>query len=162
MPEILPDVLPPGLRVVFCGTAAGTASARAKAYYAGPGNRFWSTLHATGLTPFELEPKEFERLPEFRIGLTDVCKVRHGSDTEVGTDGFDVGRLEERIAAVEPANLACNGKAAARGLLERAVEYGLQEERVGGAALWVVPSTSGAARRYWDERPWQELAAAIR
>jgi TDG/mug DNA glycosylase family protein len=162
VPEILPDVLPPGLRVVFCGTAAGTASARAKAYYAGPGNRFWSTLHATGLTPFELEPKEFERLPEFRIGLTDVCKVRHGSDTEVGTDGFDVGRLEERIAAVEPANLACNGKAAARGLLERAVEYGLQEERVGGAALWVVPSTSGAARRYWDERPWQELAAAIR
>ncbi|HEU5143069.1 MAG TPA: uracil-DNA glycosylase family protein [Solirubrobacterales bacterium] len=48
---VLPDLVRPGLRVVFCGTAAGTASARAGAYYAGPGNRFWETLRVTGLTP---------------------------------------------------------------------------------------------------------------
>ncbi len=161
MADVLPDLLSPGLRVVFCGTAAGTASARAKAYYAGPGNRFWSTLHSTGLTPVELEPEEFGRLPEFGIGLTDICKVRHGSDLEVGTEEFDIDGLQARIAAVQPANLACNGKASARGLLERAVDYGLQEERVGGAALWVLPSTSGAARRYWREEPWQELAQAV-
>jgi len=38
---VLPDVLTPGLQVVFCGTAAGTASAKRGAYYAGPGNQFW-------------------------------------------------------------------------------------------------------------------------
>lgn len=37
---MLPDLLRPGLRVVFIGTAAGAASARAGAYYAGPGNQF--------------------------------------------------------------------------------------------------------------------------
>lgn len=157
---VLPDVLEPGLRVVFCGTAAGTASARAGAYYAGPGNRFWPTLHEVGLTPIELAPAEFARLPEFGLGLTDICKVRHGSDLEVGTEEFDVAGLEAKIAAAEPDILAFNGKNAARGALERGVEYGLQEERIGGAAVWVLPSTSGAARRFWRLDPWRQLAAA--
>lgn len=162
MVGVLPDVLLPGLRVVFCGTAAGTASARAGAYYAGRGNAFWATLHATGLTPVRLSPGEFERLPTFGIGLTDICKVLHGSDQEVGTGEFDVAGLEARIAAVEPANLAFNGKNAARGALGRSVDYGPQPERIGGAAVWVLPSTSGAARRYWDVGPWRELARDAR
>jgi len=160
--EVLPDLLQPGLRVVFCGTAAGTASARARAYYAGPGNAFWPTLHATGLTPELLEPAEFDRLPEFGIGLTDVCKVLHGSDAEVGTVEFDLDGLRERIAAAEPAHLAFNGKNAAAGALERPVAFGLQEERFGGARVWVLPSTSGAARRFWKIGPWEELAQALR
>jgi TDG/mug DNA glycosylase family protein len=162
MDEVLPDVLPAGLRLVFCGTAAGAASARARAYYAGPGNRFWPTLQATGLTPVQLEPEEFHRLPEFGIGLTDICKVLHGSDAEVGTVEFDVDGLRQRIAEAEPAQLAFNGKNAARGALERDVAFGLQEEQFGGAAVWVLPSTSGAARRYWKLGPWEELAEALR
>jgi double-stranded uracil-DNA glycosylase len=161
MPAILDDVLRPGLRVVFCGTAAGAASARARAYYAGPGNAFWKNLHRTGLTPTQLAPTEFERLPEFGIGLTDICKVLYGSDAEVGTGEFDVSGLQARIAACEPATLAFNGKNAARGALERDVAFGPQEEQLGGAAVWVLPSTSGAARRFWDPGPWEGLARSV-
>ncbi len=157
---ILPDVLGPGLRVVFCGTAPGTASARAGAYYAGPGNRFWITLHEIGLTPVLLRPAEFARLPEFGIGLTDISKTASGSDQEVGRRGFDPERLVCAIAAVSPAYLAFNGKNAARGALGRPVDYGPQPERIGGASVWVLPSTSGAARRFWDIGPWRRLAAA--
>jgi TDG/mug DNA glycosylase family protein len=156
--DVLPDILPPGLVVVFCGTAVGKASARAGAYYAGPGNAFWETLHATGLTPVRLASSEFARLPEFGIGLTDICKVLHGSDAEVGTVEFDVAGLETRVGEAEPANLAFNGKNAARGALGRGVGYGLQPDRIGGAAVWVLPSTSGAARRYWAIEPWREMA----
>jgi TDG/mug DNA glycosylase family protein len=158
--QVLQDVLAPDLRVVFCGTAPGTASARARAYYAGPGNSFWEALHVTGLTPTKLAPADFEQLPAYGIGLTDICKVLHGSDQEVGTAEFDVAGLEARIAAAEPANLAFNGKNAARGALERGVDYGLQPERIGGAAVWILPSTSGAARRFWNLEPWRELALA--
>ena len=87
---ILPDVLDPGLRVVFCGTAAGKRSAQVGAYYAGPGNAFWPTLHEVGFTPRRLAPSEFRDLPRFVIGLTDMCKLRSGSDTEIGTGGFVV------------------------------------------------------------------------
>jgi TDG/mug DNA glycosylase family protein len=158
--EVLPDILEPGLRVVFCGTAPGTASAKARAYYAGPGNAFWQALHLTGLTPVELVPAEFARLPEHGIGLTDICKVSSGSDAEVGVAGFDVGALQEKIAAAEPGYLAFNGKNAARGALERDVLYGPQDEQIGGAAVWVLPSTSGRARRFWKIEPWRELALA--
>lgn len=160
MSGVLPDLLRHDLRVVFCGTAAGTASARAGAYYAGPGNAFWETLHATGLTPALLRPSEFERLLDYDIGLTDLCKVGYGSDAEVGTAHFDVDGLSASMAAVEPQRLAFNGKNAARGALERPVGYGIQPETIGRAEVWVLPSTSGAARKFWDAEPWQELADA--
>jgi double-stranded uracil-DNA glycosylase len=160
MTDVLRDVLEPDMRVVFCGTAPGTASAKARAYYAGPGNAFWKALHLTGMTPVELEPANFSKLPGYGIGLTDICKVLYGSDVEVGTVEFDVAGLQARVGEVEPAYLAFNGKNAARGALERAVDFGPQEEQIGGAAVWVLPSTSGAARRYWDIGPWRELAEA--
>jgi TDG/mug DNA glycosylase family protein len=113
------------------------------------------------LTPTQLAPAEYERLPEFGLGLTDICKVLHGSDEEVGSAEFDVSGLQTRIATAEPDNLAFNGKNAARAALERNVDYGPQPERIGGASVWVLPSTSGAARKFWDAEPWFELARAI-
>lgn len=157
---VLPDVLAPGLRVVFCGYAPGTASARAGAYYAGLGNRFWLTLHEVGLTPLLLRPTEFARLREFGIGLTDISKTASGSDQEVGRRGVDPERLAAAVETTSPANLAFNGKNAGRAALGRKVEYGRQPERIGGATTWVLPSTSGAARGFWDIEPWRELAAA--
>lgn len=53
---ILPDLLAPGLDIVFCGTAVGAESARRRAY-AGPGNAFWPTLAQVGLTPRRLAPR---------------------------------------------------------------------------------------------------------
>ncbi len=85
---LIRDVLAPDLRVVFCGTALGTRSAQVGAYYAGRGNRFWSTLHEVGLTPVLLRPEEYTRVLDYGIGLTDICKTRSGSDAEVGGDAF--------------------------------------------------------------------------
>ncbi|MBA3865673.1 MAG: mismatch-specific DNA-glycosylase [Solirubrobacterales bacterium] len=158
--DALPDLLAPGLPLVFCGSAAGTASARAGAYYAGPGNVFWEALYEAGLCPELLAPDEYRRLPEFGIGLTDLCKVSHGSDAEVAAE-YDVDRLRAAIAEAEPMRLAFNGKNAAQAVLEMAVGYGVQEETVGGAEVWVLPSTSGRARRFWKIEPWRRLAEAL-
>nr|HQT26871.1 mismatch-specific DNA-glycosylase [Burkholderiales bacterium] len=57
--SVLPDVLAPDLAVVFCGSAVGAASARRRAYYAGPGNAFWPTLARVGFTPCQLTPDEY-------------------------------------------------------------------------------------------------------
>jgi double-stranded uracil-DNA glycosylase len=46
-------------------------------------------------------------------------------------------------------------------VLGRPVDYGAQPERLVGAELFVLPSTSGAARGFWDEKHWLELAALI-
>jgi len=160
-PHLLPDLLEPGLRIVFCGTAAGRRSAEAGAYYAKPGNRFWPTLAEIGLTPRRLAPQEFRDLPSFGLGLTDLAKNASGMDAEIGDGDYDVGGFTRRIVAAAPQVVAFNGKqAAARflGMRTRAIQVGVQEVRIGCSLLFVLPSTSGAASGYWDIGPWRELA----
>lgn len=156
---ILPDVLRSGLRLVFCDTAASAASARARAYYAHPGNLFWPTLHAVGLTPRRLRPEEFNRLPEYGLGLTDVVKSMSGSDAELLPEAFDAEALQTRIIRCQPAYLGFTSKTAAKQSLGlKRVDYGLMQDRLGETRLFVLPSPSGWARGYWDENPWRELA----
>lgn len=162
MSNVLPDLIAPHLRIVFTGTAVGSASARARAYYAGRGNAFWPTLQAVGLTPRLLAPSEYRTLLDFGLGLTDVCKVASGSDQEVGGDRFDVPRFLALVEANRPRIVAFNGKRSATVVLDRSVGYGRQPDELADAAMWVLPSTSAAARGYWDISVWQELAVDAR
>ena len=154
-------MLAPGLRVVFCGTAAGEVAARAGAPYAGPGNRFWWVLHEVGLTPRELAPREFRELVEFGIGLTDVAKHVVGRDSVLSAADFDAAAVIEKVERFAPGVLAFVGKRAAREVLGKPVMYGDQESVVGSSRVWVLPSTSGAARGFWDIEPWRNLAASL-
>lgn len=159
--EVLPDLLKPGLKVVICGTAAGTKSARVGAYYAGPGNQFWSVLHRIGLTTRRLAPDEFRDLLNFGIGLTDLWKETAGPDSEVMQTGPDVESFRSRVLRYSPRALAFNGKSSAAAFLGRPAGYGLQPETIGKTVVFILPSTSGAARRYWDESHWLELARYV-
>jgi TDG/mug DNA glycosylase family protein len=160
---VLPDILRPGLRIVFCGSAAGAASARVGAYYAGPGNKFWPMLHQTGLTPHRLEPQDFNQLPDFGIGLTDLAKHASGSDASLPRGADDPAGLHDRIHHYQPAILAFNGKRSGQVFLKhhaaaRAIDYGLQRWTISKTMIFVLPSTSGAANGFWDEGPWCALA----
>jgi len=161
---VLPDILRPGLRIVFCGSAAGAESARVGAYYAGPGNKFWPILHKTGLTDRLLKPANFRTLPDFGIGLTDLAKAASGSDASLPPGADDPAALHDRIRRCRPAILAFNGQRAGRVFLRhhaaaRTVDYGPQPWSVGDTAIFVLPSTSGAANGFWDEGPWHALAS---
>ena len=82
----VPDVLAPGLRLVFCGTAPSRASAAARAYYAKPGNRFWPVLHAAGFTPSRFHPSEYAALLGLGIGA-DGLKTGHTAEAGYGLVG---------------------------------------------------------------------------
>jgi TDG/mug DNA glycosylase family protein len=156
--SVLRDLLAPDLAVVFCGTAAGTASARRRAYYAGPGNAFWPTLFAVGLTPRRLEPEEYECITEYGLGLTDLAKTVAGSDRSLSAEHFDSDGLRAKIQKYRPRVLAFTSKRAAEEFVGHPVDYGLLPDSIGETALFVLPSPSGAARRYWCDKPWRELA----
>ena len=155
---VLPDVLEDKLKIVFCGSAAGRVSAARGAYYAGPGNRFWPTLAAAGLTPRLLRPEEFREITRYGLGLTDLAKEASGADSELPAAADDSAGLEARIRRHAPRFLAFVGKRPAQVFLGRGVDSGLQPERLGTTRIFVLPSPSGAARRYWDEAPWHHLA----
>ncbi len=159
--HILPDVLRPGLKLVFCGTAAGKRSAAERAYYAHPGNLFWRALFDAGLTPRQLAPSEFPLLPEYGIGLTDLAKRHAGNDNELPRDAFDVPALIGKVEHHAPHLLAFTSKHAARAVLGRAVHYGLQTEVIGDTQLFVLPSPSGQARGHWVLAPWLMLSKRV-
>jgi TDG/mug DNA glycosylase family protein len=154
-------VLEPGLRVVFCGSAAGAVAARVGAPYAGPGNRFWWVLHEVGLTPRELAPAEFRTLPRYGIGLTDAAKFTSGPDASLARTDFDAQAVREKVERCAPRILAFVGKRSAQEVLGDAAGYGRQRARIGTSDVWVVPSTSGAARGAWDLAPWHALARSL-
>ncbi len=159
--HVLPDVLAPNLRVVFCGTAAGTRSALEGAYYAHPGNFFWRALFEVGMTPRKLSPHEFPRVLEFGIGLTDLAKLHFGADHELPHDAFDAAALKRKIARFKPRIVAFTSKNAAFGCFGRRLAYGEQEECIASSRVFVLPSPSGQARKFWNIQPWHELAWAI-
>jgi double-stranded uracil-DNA glycosylase len=160
---ILPDLLASGLDLVICGTAPSRRSAAEAAYYAHPGNLFWRTLFATGLTPELLRPAQYREVLRHGIGLTDLCKHEFGSDAELSRNAFDPASLRQKLELFRPASVAFDSKTAGHGFLGRAIaRYGLQPERIGETSVFVVPSPSGRARSYWDEAPWRELADFVR
>jgi len=160
--SVLPDVLARDLDVVFCGSAAGRVSAEVGAPYAGPGNAFWPTLHAVGLTPRRLEPREFRCVLRYGLGLTDLAKHESGSDRDLSRAADDPAALRRKLRRHRPRLLAFTAKRPARVFLDRPVDYGLQPETLGRTRIFVLPSPSGAARGFWDEGPWRELAALVR
>jgi TDG/mug DNA glycosylase family protein len=151
----VPDVLAPGLRVVFCGINPGRVSAAARTPFANPRNDFWRLLHAIGLTPRLLEPHEFRQLPDFGIGLTNAARRTTRGSGDLRAADF-VGareRLEGIAHVLQPKVIAFVGKAAYQGAFRERPDHGLQERRLGGTSLFVLPSTSPAnAAVPWDER----------
>ncbi len=63
-PSDVPDVLAPGLRVVFVGINPGRVSAAAHAHFANPRNDFWRLLYAAHFTPRLYSPDRAVRAPQ--------------------------------------------------------------------------------------------------
>jgi len=160
--HVIPDVLAPDLKVVFCGSAVGPKSAELKLPYAGPGNKFWPTLHTAGFTPTLLAPTDYKKLPTLGLGLTDLNKTEFGVDTALTPAGDDPEALRKKIVKYRPAILAFTAKRPAQVVLGRPVDYGFQNETIGLTRLYVLPSPSGRAGSFWDVEHWRALARAAR
>jgi double-stranded uracil-DNA glycosylase len=151
----VPDVLGPGLRVVFCGINPGFVSAAAAAHFANPRNDFWRLLAEAGITSRLYEPAEqFELLKE-GIGLTNAAvRTTAGSSDLRRSDFAGAAERLERIATeLAPGWIAFVGKEAFRGTFGERPELGRQERSLGRTSLFVLPSTSPAnAAVPWEER----------
>ena len=157
-PGAVPDVLAPGLRIVFCGINPGFVSAAAGAHFANPRNDFWRLLADAGFTPRVLRPDEQFEAPRFGIGLTNAAyrTTRGSGDLRRGDFAGAAERLEALAAELEPDWIAFVGKEAYRGTFAERPGLGVQDRRLGGTRLFVLPSTSpaNAAVPYAERLRW--------
>ena len=151
----VPDVLGPGVRVVFCGINPGRVSAAAGAPFANPRNDFWRLLYAAGFTPRLLRPEEARELLRYGVGLTNAARrtTKNSGDLRKADFVGAIDRLEEIARSWRPAAIGFVGKIAYTGIFGGRAEHGLQERRLSDTVLFVLPSTSPAnAAVPWDER----------
>jgi TDG/mug DNA glycosylase family protein len=163
--DVLDDIWTPNLPLVISGTVVGPCAADRGFHYAQRGNAFWRLLDESGLTPAELTPRDDTLLPAHGIGLIDLVK------RFAPPDPFDVDTFTATVDKARPRWLAFNGRvgadAVARALGEPRPALGRQRWTVAGAAVFVLPSSSGAnQRKDHGGRPdrlswWAELAALV-
>jgi TDG/mug DNA glycosylase family protein len=164
----VPDVIAPGLRVLFCGINPGLYTAAVGHHFARPGNRFWPTLHAAGFTPRVLRPSEERLLPEMGYGITNVVDRATAAAAELSSAELAEGgtRLAEKVRAFAPRVLAVLGIGAYRAAFGQPnAAPGLQDHAIGETRLWVLPNPSGLnanyrpadlARLFRELREWVE------
>ena len=154
----VPDVLAPGLRVVFCGINPGRRSAAAGAHFANPRNDFWRLLHDAGFTPRLLAPEEQRELAAFGYGLTNAAfrTTRGSGDLRHGDFVGAAERLASIADELRPQWIAFVGKEAYRGAFKERPKLGQQVRRLGETQLFVLPSTSpaNAAVAYAERLSW--------
>jgi len=147
----VPDILGPGLSVLFCGINPGLKSAELGQHFARPGNRFWKALHLSGFTDRQLVPSEQDLLPSYGLGITNLVHRASAAASELTNDELRRGAvdLEAVVARGRPRVLAVVGVQAYRTAFRRPkAGIGLQEETVAGVPVWVLPNTSGLQARY--------------
>jgi TDG/mug DNA glycosylase family protein len=164
----VPDILAPGLRVVFCGINPGRRSAAAGENFANPRNDFWRLLHEAGFTPRRLLPSEQHELLAHGCGITNAADrpTRGSGDLRRADFAGAAERLERLCAELRPRFIGFVGKEAWRGAFGVRAELGLQRPRLADTALFVLPSTSpaNASVPYAERLRWfqelQRLSAA--
>jgi TDG/mug DNA glycosylase family protein len=145
-PRSLPDILAPGLAVIFCGINPGATAALAGRHFVSRTNRFWRVLYRAGFTPQEIDPDEDRSILRYGCGLTvAVARPTPGADdlSRVELQRAGAG-LERKIRRFAPRVVAFLGKPAFAAITgNNAVAWGRQPEPFGGAVAWVLPNPSG-------------------
>ena len=145
-PSAVPDVLAPGLRVIFCGINPGRVSAAAGAHFANPRNDFWRLLRDAGFTPRLYAPNEQFALLDEGIGLTNAAyrTTRGSGDLRRADFAGSTQRLFDIARHLRPRVIAFVGKEAYRGAFRERPDFGMQPRTLADTRLFVLPSTSPA------------------
>ena len=170
----LPDLLAPGLRLVFVGLNPSEYSAREGHYFANPRNRFWPAFNRSTLLPPDLgrgcTPADDSRLLEHGVGFTDVVKraTPQGSALKAADYRQWAPVLREKLLQCQPQLVCFHGLMAYKAYLSYAEgekaspKLGLQHRCIGTSPVFVVPNPSPANARYSveDLTGWYDQVAA--
>ena len=149
--QSLPDILEPGLSVVFCGINPGVLAASTGRHFAGRGNRFWRVVHLADFTPEQISPDDDHTLLQYGCGLTTVVSRPTARADELSPREFKAAatEFEQKIERYAPQCVAFLGKMALSAMSDtRDIHWGPQPTTFGGARAWVLPNPSGLNRTF--------------
>jgi TDG/mug DNA glycosylase family protein len=166
-PPGLPDILVPGLAVVFCGINPATTSALAGEPFVRSSNRFWRVLYRAGFTAEQLRPEDARTLLRYGCGITAAVARATSQAADLTREEIRASSasLRRKIKDYSPQVIAFLGKAAFAFITDASnVAWGCQPARFSGAVSWVLPNPSGRNRTFPTEdlvKAYSELRAYL-
>lgn len=165
----VPDILAPNLDVLLVGINPGLYSAAVGHHFGHPGNRFWPALNAGGLVPPDAGLTTFDdwRLPEFGLGITNLCPRTTARAQELTADELRAGarELRRKVETYRPRFVAFLGVTSFRTAFGvKDGQVGRQSMQIGDAVVWVLPNPSGLNAHFLLPdlaRLFGELKAAV-
>lgn len=151
MKAAVPDLVAPGLSILFCGINPGLYSAAVGHNFARPGNRFWPVLHAAGFTPRRFRADEERELLSLGYGITNLVARPSAAAAELSADEVRAGarRLRRKVLRYRPRCVAFCGLGAYRTAFDRpSAPVGLQPDLLGQSSIWLLPNPSGLNAGY--------------
>jgi double-stranded uracil-DNA glycosylase len=149
---VVPDLVGPGLRLLFVGINPGLWTAATSTHFAHPGNRFYPALFRAGVIDRAIDrgtgmtDDDRRYLVERGIGITNIVARATARASELTSDELREGgdRLRRFVAEHRPTVVAVAGVTAYREAFgRRHAVLGSQPEPFEEAELWVVPNPSG-------------------
>lgn len=166
--KTVPDVIAPGLDVLFVGINPGLYTAAIGHHFGRPGNRFWPALYDAGFTPRLLSPFEERELLEHGCGVTNIVMraTARADELERGEFIEGIAALAKKVRCFRPKCVAFLGLTAYRAGFNRPrAQLGPKEEKWEGATVWVLPNPSGLNAHFQRKdfaRLFRELREAVR
>jgi TDG/mug DNA glycosylase family protein len=148
----VPDLVGPGVRLVFVGINPGLMTAATQIHFGNPGNRFRPALVGAGLLEPPVDGRagmtedDLASLVSRRVGITNLVPFATARADELTRPQLLAGRtrLEGFVEGHHPSVVAMLGITAYRVAFERPrATTGRQPESLAEAQLWVVPNPSG-------------------
>ena len=148
----VPDLVGPGLKLLFVGINPGLWTAATQTHFAHPGNRFYPALRLAGIVDRDLDRsgpmtgQDRAYLIERGIGITNLVNRATARADELSPAELRAGRtrLETFVALHQPIVVAVAGVTAYRAAFAAPkATAGEQPDVIAGARVWVVPNPSG-------------------
>jgi len=148
----VPDLVGPGLRLLFVGINPGLWTAATATHFAHPGNRFYPALLQAGIIERPIDrgagmtDDDRDHLVARGIGITNLVNRATVRASELTATELSKGgdRLVRFVTEWRPRVVAIAGVTAYRDAFGvRRATIGRQPEPLAGAELWVVPNPSG-------------------
>lgn len=156
--KTLPDLVRPGLAILFVGINPGKRSAEIGHHFGGYTNHFWRLLHDAGLTPRLYRAEEDRLLLDLGYGLTNLAPraTRSGADLARAEMAAGGSLLREKISRWRPRIACFLGKDPYRyyaGTGGAPLAWGVQEPpQVEGVIDFLAPNPSSRSTVPYHER----------
>ena len=168
--KTLPDLLRPGLDLVFIGINPSLSAAYSGHYYDGPGNHFWQILHLAGFTPNRMSPLDDIKMMNFNIGFTNVVARTTRGIADLTKQEIQEGAeiLRGKLIKYKPKIAIFNGKAIYEVYSgSKNFRFGKQPHKIPGTetSMWVMPSSSARCAQLpkaEDKVPYYEALKKFR